>query len=189
MSTIAAPWFNVRKAAQVAAYFALRAGGAVNILKLVKLIYLADRTFIEKYDYPMLNDEFVSMDHGPVNSRTLEYINGMQLDGRGAWDEFVSPRTGYDIGLAHPDITLETLDEFSAADLEVLDEIWARFGHYDKYRLRDYTHRNCPEWEDPKGSSKPISYERLYQVLGKKNAAELVADVNAQRVVSKAFAA
>jgi uncharacterized phage-associated protein len=133
------PWFNVRKAAQMAAYFALRAGGAVNILKLVKLIYLANRRFIEKYDYPMLDDELVAMDHGPVNSRTLDYINGMQLE-RGEWDEFVSARAGYDIGLAHSDITLETLDEFSKADLEVLDEIWARFGHYDKYRLRDYTH-------------------------------------------------
>lgn len=182
------PWFNARKAAQVAAYFALRAGGAVNILKLVKLIYLADRRFMQKFDLPMLNDELVSMDHGPVNSRTLNYINGTQPD-RGEWDEFVSARAGYDIGLAHPDITLASLDEFSRADLEVLDEIWAEFGHYDKYRLRDYTHKNCPEWVDPKGSSCPISYERLFQALGKRNYAELASDATSERAISKAFAA
>lgn len=182
------PWFNVRKAAQVAAYFALKSGGAINVLKLVKLIYLANRRFAERYDHPMLNDELVSMDHGPVNSMTLNYINGTQIE-RDAWDEFVDARAGYDIGLASATLTIDALDEFSRAELEVLDETWASFGHYSNYQLRDYTHKHCPEWEDPHGSSTPISYEKLFRHLNKKNFEELAADVNTEREISKAFAA
>lgn len=180
------PWFNVRKAAQVAAYFALRSGGTVNVLKLVKLIYLADRRFMEKFDFPMLNDELVSMDHGPVNSRTLNFINGTTPDA--GWDRFVTARAAYNIGVANG-VTLDSLDEFSKADVEVLDETWEKFGALDKYRLRDYTHDNCPEWEDPDGSSRPISYARLFRVLNKSNFDELASDVQTQRAISKSFAA
>ena len=48
------PGYDVRKAAQVAAFFAIKAGGKINKLRLVKLIYLADRQFMIRYDEPML---------------------------------------------------------------------------------------------------------------------------------------
>jgi uncharacterized phage-associated protein len=183
---MANPWFNVRKAAQVAAYFALRSNGAINVLKLVKLIYLADRRFLDRFDSPMLNDELVSMEHGPVNSRTLNYINGTQMD-RAEWDRFVTARAGCDIGLANG-VTIESLDELSRADLMVLGETWDTFGAFDKYHLRDYTHQNCPEWEDPNGSSKPIPYARLFRALRKENFAELASDIETQREISRRFA-
>src|SRR6266480_1606796 len=48
------PWFNVRKAAQMAAFFAKQEGGTINVLKLVKLVYLANRAAMEKYDFPLV---------------------------------------------------------------------------------------------------------------------------------------
>src|SRR5713101_1329927 len=82
------PWFNVRKAAQVVAFFAQKQGGSINVLKLVKLIYLANRLAMERFVFPLLNDNLVSMDHGPVNSLTFDYINGYH--DRAAWKEFVT---------------------------------------------------------------------------------------------------
>jgi uncharacterized phage-associated protein len=70
--------FNRRKAAQVAAFFARAEGGRINVLKLVKLIYLADREFVLRHGEPMLDDRWVSMPHGPVNSGTYDMIQGMQ---------------------------------------------------------------------------------------------------------------
>jgi Protein of unknown function (DUF4065) len=61
-------WFNVKKAAQVAAFFALKQGGQIHVLKLTKLVYLSDREFMDRYDIPITGDKLVSMDHGPVNS-------------------------------------------------------------------------------------------------------------------------
>ena len=45
--------FDEKKAAQAAAYFLLRAGGRLEVLKLMKLLYLAERRSFEKYGEPM----------------------------------------------------------------------------------------------------------------------------------------
>ena len=182
------PWYNARKSGQVAAFFALREGGSINVLKLVKLIYLANRRFMELYDCPMFDDELVSMDHGPVNSITLNYINGLQLERQG-WEDFIRDRDGYEVGLASNRIKEQHFDELSRADLGVLNEIWAEFGGLDKYRLRDFTHIFCREWEDPHGSSLPITYERVFDVLGKENSKELADSVILERLINCAFAA
>ena len=158
--------FNERKAAQVAAYFALEEGGSINVLKLVKLIYLADRLFMDRYDRPILNDRFVSMDHGPVNSITLNFINGCIAE-RGDWDKFISDRARHNVALANRRITVDDLDELSEAELRILRQVWKRFGHRTHFQIRNYTHRHCPEWEDPNGSSTPIPYERIFKFLGK----------------------
>ena len=172
--------FNVRKAAQVSAYFARFDGGSINVLKLVKLIYLADRRFLEKYDSAILNDRFVSMDHGPVNSITLNYINGCQ-DQREEWDRYIADRAGHEIALANPKMDIDDLDELSKAELGVLEEIAKKFSGWDGYRVRDYTHAHCPEWEDPDGSSKPLPYERVLKHLGKKRFGDIAEKIEEER--------
>lgn len=160
------PGYSVRKAAQVAAFFAIKQGGGINILKLAKLIYLADREFLSRYDHPILYDKLVSMPHGPVNSLTLNYVNGYIEDPEN-WDEYVSDREGHGVGVSRPDLGEADLTELSKAEIGVLGEVWQRFGRMSPYQLRNYTHENCPEWEDPQGSSNPIPYERILKYLGK----------------------
>jgi uncharacterized phage-associated protein len=180
------PWYNVRKAAQVVAMFARADGGSVNVLKLTKLIYLADRRNLEKYDFPITWDNLVSMDHGPVDAITYDCINGMQ--GKlGDWDEFVTDRTDYAVGVAKP-VSDDELDELSEAELETLNEVWAQFGGMTKYEIRDWTHANCPEWENPHGSSNPIPFARLLKFLGKPAAEALEADLISERALKAVFA-
>ena len=181
------PWFNVRKAAQVSAFFAREEKGSINVLKLVKLVYLANRAAMEKFDFPLFNDNLVSMDHGPVNSLTYDYINGARLE-RDGWDEFLTGRAGYAVGLVNPSLSIDDLDELSVAELEVLDETWKNFGHLDKWSIRDYTHRNCPEWEDPDSSSEPIPYARVFKFLDKKDSEYLARRIIEQRRIDEAFA-
>jgi len=178
--------YNARKAAQVTAYFALRSGGKVNVLWLSKILYLTEREFMSRYDDPMFYDRFVSMDHGPVPSITLNLING--LIENEDWGQFVSPRTANEIGIANNDITLDSLDELSRADLGVLEFLWDMFSEFDKYQLRDYTHEHCPEWENPHGSSKPISHELVFKFLDKKNSEELSDDIDKHRRRANALA-
>jgi uncharacterized phage-associated protein len=179
--------YNVRKAAQVTAYFAIQAGGSINVLKLAKLLYLADRRCLEKYDFPMLFDTYVSMDHGPVTSSTLNYVSGTLEDGEN-WDTFVADRAGNEVGIARGDLSVDDLDELSDAELNILDETWGRLGHLQKYAIRDFTHDNCPEWEDPHGTSIPIPYERVLKFLGKRSKSELIAEeIKAQRSVARSL--
>lgn len=180
------PWFNTRKAAQVVAFFAIREGGAINVLKATKLVYLADRLNMEKFDFPITGDNFVSMDHGPVNSVTLSCINGMEGD-RPDWESFLTDRSGHEVGVSNKALSEDDLDELSDAEIGTLDEIWSKFGHMDRYVVRDWTHLNCPEWEDPEGSSNPIPFSRVFKFLGKAHPDFLENQVKIGRQFQAAF--
>ncbi len=180
-ATVPAPCYNVRKAAQVSAFFAQKEGGAINVLKLAKLLYLADREFMGRYDLPILFDNLVSMPHGPVTSMTMNYVNGLSQEDREAWDEFISDRAGYRVGLVNLNISSDDLDELSDAEVHVMESTWDKFGHMNQFQIRDYTHVNCPEWEDPQGSSYPIPYERVLKFLHKERSAEIARQIETLR--------
>lgn len=180
-------WYNARKAAQVAAFFAKQEGGKINVLKLVKLIYLADRLALQTFEAPILNDKFVSMDHGPVNSITLNYVNGLS-DDKEEWNEFITDREGHFIGLADPKLNVRELDELSVAEMKILTLTWEKFGGMNQFEIRDYTHQKCLEWEDPKGSSEPIPVERIFKFLGKTDGRDLAAKLERDRVADQIFA-
>jgi uncharacterized phage-associated protein len=165
--------YNARKAGQVAAFFAMNEGHPINVVKLIKLIYLADRAFMNSYDEPMLMDRFVSMRHGPVNSRTYECLN----EGAEGWDEFIADRENHTVWLTNAAVTEDDLDELSEADLDTLKDTWKALGHFNQWELVKYTHDNCPEWEDPEGSSSPIPYARIFKFLGKARPYDLEKEV------------
>ena len=162
--------FNARKAAQVVAYLANKSQNArLNILKAIKLVYLADRESLQRSGFPILDDERVSMPQGPVNSMTLRLVNG-EIEDAG-WSELIEDRANYELAITDAGKTCEW-DELSDAEIACLDKVWQDFGHMDKYVLRDWTHdpNNVPEWEDPNGSSSPIPVRRILQNLGVQNA-------------------
>lgn len=176
--------YDEHKAAQIAAYFALREGGQINVLKLAKLMYLAERESMEAFDEPMFYDKLVSMDHGPVASISLNHING--LIPSDVWPRFLKGRNGYDV-VAADGLALENLDHLSRADLGLLESLWSRFGSFDQFRLRDWTHQHCLEWENPHGSSTAIPADRVFKFL-KKAAPEMLADaVHEHRLLDHAL--
>ena len=170
--------YKERKAAQVAAYFALKEQGSINVLKLAKLLYLAERESMRLFDEPMFFDRLVSMEHGPVTSIALNQVNGLSQTTE--WDAFIAGRSGYDINAAEG-LVAESLNELSKADLQILEGLWSSFGGMSQYQLRDWTHTNCPEWENPHGSSEPIPHDRVFKFLGKEHAGLLSDAVLAYR--------
>lgn len=170
MSSTLAPLFDERRTAQAAAYLLYRSGGALPLIKLVKLLYLAERLSLQRYGEPITGDKLVSMPHGPVLSRTYDHINGALPSVEGGWETWVADRAGHKVVLrdekmiSSPEKDLLRLSE---SDLEVLSETWEQFGHWDRWDLVKYTHSSaCPEWQDPDGSSQPIPYETLFEKLG-----------------------
>jgi len=159
--------YDVPTAAQAAAFFARKSGGTINVLKLVKLMYMAERCYMEQYDEPLFYDTFVSMDYGPVPSTTLNLINGMIS--KDVWSDYIGNRMGNDI----QSVGDKPLNHISAAEEKVLSYVWDKFKDVDRFDLAKWTHENCPEWENPRGSSKPISHELVFKFLGKNNASEL----------------
>jgi len=159
--------FNEKKAAQVAAFFLFRADGRLEILKLMKLMYLAERNSFAKYGEPMIGDQLFSMENGPVLSRTLDHMNHFVDSTEGGWNTWVRDRKDYMLALnkAVKD-PKQDLPQLSDADLAILESVWQQYGHLKPFDLADLTHKICPEWEDPKGSVLPIPYGRLLRFVG-----------------------
>jgi uncharacterized phage-associated protein len=178
--------YDIPKAAQAVAYFALKSGGSINVLKLSKLMYLAERESMKLYDSPMFYDHLVSMPDGPVASITLNFIDGHNEDA--IWSQFVMPRSGVEISAAK-NVFIEMMDSLSVADVEIFDDLWKQFGGYDRYKLRDWTHvkENIPEWKDPDGSSYSIQHKDVFNYLGK-DGQLLENDVEEYRQLSRSLA-
>jgi uncharacterized phage-associated protein len=185
--------YNERRAAESAAYLLHRAGGTLPVIKLMKLLYLAERLSLQRYGEPITGDRLVSMPHGPVLSMTYEHTQGALPSCKGGWDTWVSDRAGHYVALRknHVHCCPDHLLSLSRTDLEVLGETWDKFGGMDKWVLRDYTHTECPEWEDPQGSSHPISYKTLFHHLGysPESSDALIARMEEQEEINAAFTA
>ena len=162
--------FDERRAAEAAAFLLFRAGGTLPLIKLVKLMYLAERLSFKRYGEPLTGDRLVAMPNGPVLSLTYEHINGARPSVQGGWETWVSDRAGHVVALRDASKIRspeQDLQRLSDSDLEVLSEVWNEFGHWDRWDLVSYTHSDaCPEWQDPDGSSTAIPYSLLLNKLG-----------------------
>lgn len=151
--------FNERKATEAAARLLDLRGGQMHYLKLLKLLYIADREALARWGIPISHDNYVSMDHGPVLSQTYNLIRD---GGSRIWSEYISaPYGDYEIKLEKKPVA----QKLSEAEEKLLDEIFARYGSANRWDLVDETHR-FPEWRDPHGSSLPISVGDILLALG-----------------------
>lgn len=181
--------FNERRVAQMAAYLLSREKGRMKYLKLMKLLYLADRESMKRHGHPISGDRYVSMEHGPVLSHTLNLINGAVKFQERGWGYWIADEADYAVSLRRK-TSRDALDELSDADMDVLSAVHDKFGSMDEWRLVRYTHRYCPEWEDPNGSSIPIDYETIFRALGctSAEAKKLGARLERERRIDKLFA-
>lgn len=182
--------FNERKVAQMAAFLLSKSGDRMPHLKLMKLLYLADRESMELFGMPISGDKIVAMPHGPVLSMTLNLMGGDVESLPGGWDCWISDKANHEVKLKHHLTSHQNLDELSKADIDVLESIWGKFGHMNKWEIRDFTHDHCPEWTDPNGSSNPIPYEAVFRALGRsqEDAHELSNRIEAEQHLDKLFA-
>ncbi len=157
--------YNEKIAAQVAAYFIHCEGGSIKILKLMKLMYLAERESLKRYGVPMIGDRLVSMQHGPVMSITYDHMNDCIESVAGGWNDWVSDRADHCVSLKS-DKNIDNLLELSEADIAVINDVYSKVGYMNAFQLRDYTHDKCGEWEDPNFSSSDIPYVRLLKNVG-----------------------
>ena len=70
------------------------------VLKLMKLLYLAERRSFELYSEPIIGDRLVSMPHGPVLSFTFNHMNGQLESKPDGWAAWIGGRNDYMLGLA-----------------------------------------------------------------------------------------
>lgn len=160
--------YDVRKAAQVVAFLLREQGGHADMIKTVKLAYLADRQFLDRYGRPILNDDLFCLDHGPIDSTTLDYIKGNIRDAKtkAIWAEYVTKvdQNTWLFSVAKDDIYFSELSE---AEETILKEIVQTFKDMKPFGVVDWIHENCREWVNPRGTSTYLDYKDVFKALGK----------------------
>jgi uncharacterized phage-associated protein len=180
--------FNVKKAAQVIAFLARERGGRIDLITVVKLAYLADRQFLDLYDLPILDDDFVSMEHGPVNSTTYNYIKGRCPKDRNVWERYVHTVDEKNLVELVNSLSDDDFDELSRAEIATLRSVAKKYEGLKPFELVELVHKTCPEWEDVGKTSRPLSYERVFNALGRKNSNDLADHIHETRFLAHSLA-
>lgn len=152
--------FDERRAAQAAARLLNRHDGTMPCIKLVKLLYLADRAALVEGGTPITGDRFVSMRQGPVLGRVLDLIEEDCPAGDSIWHGYVA-RERFDARLVGP-ADNEWLSKYN---MDVLDGVFDAYGCLGAWDVVARTHA-LPEWKDPGDSAIPIEPEDILRYSG-----------------------
>ncbi len=151
--------FNERKATAAAAFLLEQEGGTMDHMRLVKLLYLAERGSLARLGHPLVGDTYYSLDQGPILSRVLDLCKhkssgpwAVQIERSGPW----AVRLG----------TTPNLGPLSPAELTVLEDVAKAHRDRDQWELSTLMH-GFAEWKDPSGSRIEIAPSEILAALGK----------------------
>jgi uncharacterized phage-associated protein len=157
--------FQIGKATEAACEFLRQANGRMNIMKLVKLVYLLDRLSLDRRGIPVVGGDYLSMRNGPVTSEVLDLINSGRLFGESdlRWEQSVADRHDHEVQLER----MPEREHLSDAEISLLNEIWSEHGDKDQWQLVEWCHTHCGEWTPVSRGCAPIAVERIGQALGR----------------------
>ena len=157
--------FQIGKATEAACLFLERGGGQMNVMKLVKLLYLLDRTSLDRRNMLVIGGDYLSMRNGPVTSEILDLINAGRLRGETdqRWEQCITDRKDHDATLDQ----MPQRDHLADAEVALLDEVWAEHGGKDQWQLVEWCHTHCKEWMPVTNGCAPIAVEQMAMALGK----------------------
>lgn len=164
--------YNRDKAIQAVLWLLGRHGGTLNKLKLVKLLFLADKEHLIRYGRPIVGGQYYAMPHGPASSQLLNHINEAAHKGVCPFvlkDNLVLSQTPAD------------KDELSESDIKILDAINQQYGNVHWWALRNLTHllaEYIKNWRRKQEGSKrhPIPYEDLFNTKKNKAILDIIHD-------------
>lgn len=143
----------------MAAFFLERSPDkTLNDIKIMKLLYIAERTAVELDGVPIALDSYASMKHGPVLSKTYDRMKPTAPVS--LWSEYITPISS-DGSTVTLQKAIDTSSILRESEIEILEKVWETFGGWTKWELRKYCHDNFREYdkraENPK-DGEPRSY-------------------------------
>lgn len=157
--------FDATKATEVAAQFLKKAGGSINIMKLVKLGYLLDRTSVARRGIPVVGGAYFSLPNGPITSEFLDLINSGCLWGLEdcRWEEFITCRQNHEVALVKD----PGHEHLADSEMDLIEAVQGEQGAKDQWALRDWCHERCEEWTPLEEGRERIPLERIARAVGK----------------------
>lgn len=155
--------FNDEKATQAAAVLLNCTRGQMKYLRLIKLLYFAERDSFEQFGRPITGDAFSSLKNGPVLSNVLTIIRKDRFVQSKVWDSHIETvAKSYTVKLVKDPGVGELCD----ADIKILKKAWQLRRRKTLSEIIQESHE-LPEWQDPGDTSIPIGIEDLLRGLGK----------------------
>jgi uncharacterized phage-associated protein len=155
---------NEIKTTQDAALFLKLNGGKMNYMKLIKLMYLADREALSRWERPLTGDSYFSMKNGPILSNVLDWISyGERPNEQLFWCQHISNPSRYNISLKKD----PGESELSKREIELIKKINEKYKTFDQWEMVDICHQILPEWESPGTASILIQIEDILKVMHK----------------------
>ena len=126
--------FDERKTAAAAGVLLQEAGGRMEYLRLIKLLYLADRESWRQFNRPITGDEYVAMKYGPVLRQTFDLVKTEPEEG--PWARTIEREGPFHLRLkAEPD-----LGPLSDAEIEILKGAHRLYSQVSQWKLNELTH-------------------------------------------------
>ncbi|EGQ9939627.1 TPA: DUF4065 domain-containing protein [Vibrio vulnificus] len=178
---------NIEKSLDVMHYFVKKLGGSVTDVKLMKLMYFADRKALLETGFPITDDCYYIMNRGPILSSTLDHLNSYTDE---AASIFEKPKGKTEGGYPVREINLKESSDRSyeyLAEIEVsiLDSIFDELSGMSTNEIVQYAHDDkiCPEWQFPSGTSIPLPIETILQHhgVGQEEAEQMAQEINYYR--------
>jgi uncharacterized phage-associated protein len=148
--------FDMQKAVEVILYIAKRIPEPT-FMKVLKLMFFADKTSLESYGRFICGDTYVAMEHGPVPSNSYDIMKAARDSNNYGfaveYERHIKPSRD------------ANLDELSESDIVCLDRIIELYGKYPAWHLRQISHDDeayVAAWEQTGGKgSVPIPVENI----------------------------
>ncbi len=131
--------------------------------KIFKILYFADREFMNEYGMPITGDTYIAMDAGPVPSKTYDMFKIVRGDSYmkdidGLSNYFHINNWMYVQPLQKPD-----MKAISPAEKEILDEIIKEYGSLSYDEIKEKSHDTA--WRST-ARDFPISFENMALEVG-----------------------
>ena len=134
----------------------------MNYMRLLKLLYIADRESLKETGRPITGDKVVAMKRGPVLSRVLNLIKDKHTQSP-YWERYIQ-KEFYHISLAKD----PGVSQLSPFEVETLNRVAEKYVTFDETDMVDETH-TFPEWikNQAGDSSAPIPLEDILEAVGR----------------------
>ena len=168
--------FNFEKSLQAAGVLLSLDGERMERIRLLKLLYIADRELLAETGRTITGDRAVAMDHGPVLSQVYDLIKG-EASRAGEWNHYV--RT---VNRAVEFRNDPGRGELSRREVEKLTEVTDRYRDVNDWSLVRATH-DFPEWSSNfrVGTSSTIPWPEVLSAQGKDDLVDLAEAEEADR--------
>ena len=154
--------FHFEKTIQAAAVLLGLDGDRMETIRLLKLLYIADREILAETGTLITGDKVVAMKHGPVLNQVHQLIRG-QAARAGEWGDILRT-VNHNVELRKP----VGRGKLNRAEVDKLQEVSDRYRAATVWEICDATH-DFAEWRDnyTPNASTPIPWEAALAAQGK----------------------